>query len=169
MASAPSGSFLTVTGFGRAWIVDNPPALAWIHAVMSDDMAGVFPGLVVGDEQELFDAILKDPDFQVKCQRMAHAALGRAGAREWYWTRNLIKESVESWTHLNGKLVREGVLASSTSLPDWLDAAWTMFVELYDDKGRKAFENRLRAIPLVAGAVKPKMSSRSDLMAFAAD
>lgn len=169
MAHEPSGSRLTVTGFGRRWTVDNPPALAWIHAAMSEDMAGVFPGLVVEDEQELLQAILTDPDFRIKCQRMAHALLGRGSGREWHWALNLIKESVGSWTHLNGKLVREGVRASSTSLPDWLDAAWTVFVELLDKNERKAFENRLRAIPAIDGAVKPRMSTRSDLMAFASD
>ena len=169
MSAASRSDRLHVTGLGRLWTLDNPNALPWIHAALSPDMAGIFPGMVVDAEQDLFELLMSHPEANVRCQRMARVALGRAAGREWHWAHNMIKESVGSWTHLNGKLVREGVRASDTSLPDWLDAAWTVFMELFDKKEQMSFQNRLRSIPATGDMVQPRMSSRADLMSFAAD
>jgi hypothetical protein len=67
-------------------------------------------------------------------------------------------------------LVRQGIRADRVSLPDWLDAAYTLLMELYHDKKeRTALDSRLQRIPKDAlGSVRPRFSSRDDLLAFAA-
>lgn len=101
---------------------------------------------------------------------VARVALGRASGREWHWTYNLIKECAASWPYLNGMLVRQGVHAGSETLPDWLDAAYTLLRELMDEKERKALDVRLRQVPKgLTVAVRPAMSSRAELLAFGAD
>ena len=139
-------------------------------AAMSEDMSAIFPGLVADrDARDLYQVWAIHENVERRCRLTAQAALGRAAGREWHWALNLIKEAHQSWTYINGKLVREGVRADETSLSDWLDAAFTLFTELYrqDKNAQKAFEMRLRQIP--AGSGKARMSSRADLMAFAAD
>lgn len=89
------------------------------------------------------------------------------------WTFNLIQESVASWTQLNGILVRGGVRAGVEQLPDWLDAAYTVFHELLGPSQNEwtAFESRLKRAPkgVAVSRSQVKMSSRADLLAFAAD
>lgn len=156
--------------FGRYWKLRDAPASEWMQAVLTEDMAGIWPGLVADDDAaELFDLWMSEPDMRRRCLNVSRKALERAGNREWYWTLNLVREITSAWTHLNGKLVREGVRANRTSLDDYLDAAYTMFAELLKEKEFKAFETRLRRIPAGAHLVKPRMSSRADLLAFAKD
>lgn len=100
---------------------------------------------------------------------VARRALERAGQREWHWTLNLVKEIQDAWTHLNGVLVRHGVRADSTSFPDYLDAAYTTFAELLKPDAFEALNTRLRRIPGGMVMVKPRMSSREDLVKFAKD
>jgi hypothetical protein len=141
-----------------------------MQAALSEDMAGVFPGLVAGrDVEEVFGLWMSEPDMQRRCINVSRKALERAGNREWHWTLNMIKEIQAAWTHLNGKLVREGVRATETDLDDYLDAAYTMFAELLKEKEFKAFETRLRRIPGGSLSIRPRMSSRQDLLAFAKD
>lgn len=80
----------------------------------------------------------------------------------------MIKEIEGSWTHLNGLLVREGVRATRTGLADYLDAAYTLMLNKFDEEKTKALDSRLRRLPsgLIA---KPKMSGRAELMKFARD
>lgn len=131
-------------------------------------MAGVFPGLVADrDGEEIFNLWMSEPDMQRRCVNVSRKALERAGGREWHWSLNMVKEIQGSWTHLNGKLVREGVRADRTGLADYLDAAYTMFAELLKEKDFKAFETRLRRIPAGSFTARPRMSSRAELMAFA--
>lgn len=135
-------------------------------------MSGLFPGLVRGsDSEQILDILLQLdlPDLSRRCRNVSHAALSRASGREWHWTYNLINEARKSWPYLNGMLIRQGVHSDVEALADWTDAAYTLLREVYDDKERKAFDNRLRAIPRNAGPVKPVMSNRMDLAGFAAD
>lgn len=155
--------------FGRYWLLREAPASVWMQAALSEDMADIFPGLVADeDAEQIFGLWMSEPDMQRRCVNVSRKALERAGAREWHWTLNLIKEIQDSWTQLNGKLVREGVRADKTGLSDYLDAAYTLFAELLPEKEKKAFETRLRRLP-AGGFAKPRMSSREDLLAFAKD
>lgn len=132
-------------------------------------MAAIFPGLVDNkDARELLKLWENHENVERRCTLTAQAALGRVSGREWHWSLNLIKEAQQSWTHVNGKLIREGVRADSTSLADWLDAAFTLLTELYerDKNALKAFEARLRHVP--AGTAAVRMSGRAELLAFAA-
>lgn len=141
-----------------------------MQAAVSPDMADIFPGLVDdSDAEEIFGLWMSEPDMQRRCVNVSRKALERAGGREWHWTLNLIKEINASWTQINGLLVREGVRATRVDLDDYLDAAYTLFAEKLPEKDFKAFETRLRRIPAGSFAMKPRMSSRADLMAFAKD
>jgi hypothetical protein len=162
-----------IRAFGRPWLLRDVPALDWILAAADPGLSGVFPGLVDdADARAVFVIFTRSPetDRDLRSLRAARVALERAGRREWLWTYNLIGECLQSWTQINGLLVRQGIWADQTSLPDWLDAAFTQILELYhDEKERTAFETRLRKVPKDAlGTVKPKFSGRDELIAFAA-
>lgn len=131
-------------------------------------MAGVWPGLVDdADAEDLYNLWLSENDMRRRCLLVSRKALERAGRREYHWTQNLIKELEGSWTQVNGMLVRQGVRADSTSLPDYLDAVYTLFTEKLDAEGAKAFEARLRK--LTGTISKPRMSGRAELLGFAKD
>lgn len=141
-----------------------------MQACLTEDMAGIFPGLVADrDAEEIFTLWMSEPDMQRRCVLVSRKALERAAGREWHWALNMVKEIQGAWTHLNGKLVREGVHATRESFGDYLDAAYTMFAELLPKKDFVAFETRLRKLPTGQFASKPRMSTREDLIAFAKD
>lgn len=143
-----------------------------MEACTSPGLADIFPGLVDDDDAaELYGLWATEDDMADRCTRVSRRALERGSRREWHWTLNLVKEIQDSWTHINGLLVREGVTASKTGFPDYLDAAYTVFQQRLDKDGWKAFEARLRKLPTGGSAPvpKPRMSSRADLMAFAKD
>lgn len=178
MPSGPSDDTygrVLVRAFGRPWLLRDVPAIDWILGASEPTLGDIFPGLV--DDTDARAAIepwlasgADRSDVGLRCLRVSRVALERAGRREWHWTYNLIHESLESWSFINGLLVRQGIWADRTSLPDWLDAAFTQFLELYQEKkARTAFETRLRRIPKDAlGTVKPRFSSREELLGFAA-
>lgn len=157
--------------FGRTWWLQDVPAFTWIMAYKSDEMSEVFPGLTdLDDAEDLYRLWLDVPDMRRRAENVARVAFGRASGREWYWAGNLVDESLKSWTYINGMLVRQGVRATETSLPDWLDASYTLMRELMDEKGRTALDIRLRRIPRDAlTTMRPTFSNRSALLAFAAD
>ena len=156
--------------FGRSWLLRRASASEWMQAALSTDLAGIFPGLVADrDAGEIFGLWMSEPDMQRRCINVSRKALERAANREWHWTLNMIKEIQESWTHVNGKLVREGVRADTENLGNYLDAAYTLFAQILPEKEFKAFETRLRRLPAGGFSGKPRMSSRADLMAFAKD
>lgn len=133
-------------------------------------MASIFPGMIRNsDAEQMFRLWLDNPDdAKRRCILTARKALERAGRREWHWALNLIKEIEGSWTHLNGALILQGVYADRLSLPDYLDAAYIQFLKLLGENETKAFETRLRKIP-GGMMVRPKFSTRDDLLAFAKD
>jgi hypothetical protein len=168
MPSAPESEQIVVTCIGRTWVLPARNAWDWILAVFDDDdLSRVFPGMIDDEDvEEMFEAWMVVPDMARRCTNVARVALGRASGREWWWAVNMIKEVLKSWTLINGALVRHGVRAGSTSLADWLDAAYTQLREMVDDKERSALEMRLRIPPRNVTTIT---SSREALLAFAAD
>lgn len=170
MRSVRDGDFeaVTVTCLKRSWVLPGRSAWDWILAVSDDeDMARIFPGMIDdGDSFDMFQAWKTVPDMHGRCVNVARAALGRVAGRDWWWARNMIHESVGSWTHLNGHLVRQGVVARKTELPDWLDAAYTQMREMLKDTERTALDMRLRIPPR---GVNGGSATRAALLAFAAD
>lgn len=161
---------VVVKCFGRYWQLRDVPASEWMAAAITPDHAGIFPGLVDDDDAgDIFELFMVEPDLQRRGARVAQKALERASGREWHWALNLIREIQGSWTHLNGLMVRDGVLASQVSLSNYLDAAYTVFGEKLKPDDFKAFETRLRRIPGTGFSSRPRMSSREELMGFAAD
>lgn len=158
--------------FGRWWHLADVPAVDWIMAAASPDMAGVFPGLVdFEDGAELFRMCLSLPDMQRRCANVSARALERAsGGREAHWVANFANEALASWPFLNGPMVRAGVRADATKFADWIDAAYSWLAESLVKKDKEALDNRLRRLPKgVAGTAKPRMSTRAELLAFAKD
>jgi len=162
-----------VRAFGRTFELRSTSADEWIEAVTSDDMAGVFPGMVRdSDAADLFGLWHTLPDMQRRCINVARVATSRVSGREWFWAVNLTNEALKSWPYVNGMLIRQGVRTDSTEFADWLDAAFTLLREVLDKDARKAFEARLRIVPrgaVGAGSPRPVMSTRADLVMFAAD
>lgn len=157
---------------GRSWRIVDADALTWIQAVAKDvkDLSGVFPGMVGDDDTEAMLALLLElPDAEERRIRTARRVLGRAGGRDWWWTVNLIGRILGSWMYVNGMLIREGVSATSHTLPDWLDAAYTKIWENLDEKGRVRFETELMIPPAGVKVSASIVEQKRGAMAFAAD
>lgn len=163
---------LVVTCVGRPWKLKAASADQWVRAVLMPEMAGVFPGMLRGSQAlDFFDLWDQFPNMPRRCLNVSMVALARASGREWFWAYNMIETAAQSWPHVNGLLVREGVRADAESLHNWLDACYTLILERKNEEDRVAFENSLTRVPrfAIAAGVKPRMSSRAELMAFAAD
>jgi hypothetical protein len=167
----PTGRAVEVSAFGRVWKLPHAPALVWINSVRGEDntFPYVFPGMVKrGDAWDMFDNWMTVEDADRRCANAARKALQYASGREWWWTHNLINEAVSSWNGVNGKLVRQGVRASDESLPDWLDAAFTLMSEVMSEDDRATFHGRLILPPKNIKIAQSNASTRAALMAFAA-
>lgn len=172
MRSVSSGDRIHVTAFGRGWFLRRAVASEWVAACSGPELAGVFPGLVRdGDIPAIWESMLGVPDFDRRCANVARVALAQGSGREWWWAYNMITEAKAAWVHLNGELILHGVNADTTNLPDWLDAAYVQMSKLLagDKEAQTRFNNRLGRVPTGVKGVRPKMSSRSDLQAFARD
>ena len=166
-------SSVTVTCLKYPYRLREASAYDWITATRSPDMCLIFPGLIDDEDAEvMFEAQIACPDIRTRCVNVARVALGRESGREWHWTYNLIDEAWKSWPHVNGNLLRQGVNSSEVTLADWVDAAFSFLATLGSEQDQAAFDARLRRIPRDAqGSVVsvPRMSSRAELLAFAAD
>lgn len=166
------GDDLVVTCVGQPWRLKTVSAERWVKAVLVPEMAGVFPGLLRNkDTLRFFDLWDEYPDMPRRCMNVSMVALGRASRREWHWAYNMIQSAAQSWPQVNGLLVRQGVRADSESLHNWIDACYTLIMERKSDDEKATFDNILTRTPkfAIAAGVKPRMSSRAELLAFAAD
>lgn len=167
-----TGPTVSVSAFGRVWKLSHAPALVWINRVRGDDhtLPFVFPGMIRrADAWDMFDNWISDPeDAERRCSNAARKALQYASGREWWWSYNLINETVDSWNAVNGRLVRQGVRAGEENLTDWLDAAFTLMSELMKEDDRVTFQGRLLLPPKNLKIAQSNTSTRAALMAFAA-
>lgn len=171
MLSEPSAD-LGVFALDRFWRIEAVPASTWLHAFDEDPqtLLGMFPGLIsLEDADDMLARLMKIPDSEVRCQRAARMLLRRGSGMEWVVAWNLMRLSRGIWLWLNGALVRQGVRASDESLPDWLNAAYTVLYESKDEKGRMAFETELTMPPKGEHLVVSAAAQRRAAMAFAAD
>lgn len=170
MPGVPRGNQISVTCCKQSWTLRYATASEWISAVLTDDMSAVFPGMIrARDADRMFELWFEMPDMHRRCINVARVALSRASGREWIWSYNLIRECIASWTHINGGLLRQGVDSSKLDLSDWLDAAYSFFDEHLSTQDKAGFQARLKMMPKGMTGVRPAMSSRQELLAFAMD
>lgn len=154
---------------GTSWRLQATTAGDWMAAIAYDftNLSGVFPGLVCDEELDSMYELIRDQDQLARMPAIAQQVVQAAGGRDWWWTVNLIRKATAGWIYINGVLVRQGIRAGSTSLPDWLDACYTWMYERNDENGRIALDTELGLPPKgVKGSAK---QTREMLAAFQAD
>lgn len=155
---------------GKSWNLPGRSALVWINMCHGEDntFPDVFPGMISHkDAWEMWEAWKTFDDMERRSVNAARVALGKASGREWWWTHNLINEVVDSWTSINGILVREGVRAEKERLPNWLDAAYILVCERSSEEERIAFRARLNLPPKNVGMLLSNTATRKALLDFA--
>lgn len=162
---------ITVNFHERLWPLQATTAFDWLGALAHDfsTLAGVFPGLIADDQlDDMFHMSLRE-DLGQPWFECAQQVLGWAGGRDWWWTLNLAKMCLGGWIFINGKLLREGVNASTCTLPDWLDAAYTLLYEGRDENERMKLDLELSMRPVGVKMKQSGEAKRKMLEAFAAD
>lgn len=153
------------------WRLEAVTAADWLGALAMDfdGLSGVFPGLIGDDRLEEMLEILKDgaQEHSDTMQEVARKALAAAGGRDWWWTLNLARRVVGQWIYVNGFLVRQGVRADSTTLPDWLDACYTWLWERCDENQKTALDIELSIPPRGVRASRKQVEQM--MAAFQAD
>lgn len=153
----------------RPWQLEAHTAADWLGgmAMDFDTLAGIFPGLICDDDVDEMSQLVKDPSHREGLQAVAQKVVQAAGGRDWWWTINLAKKSLGNWIIVNGFLVRQGVRAESTPLPDWLDACYSWMWDRGDEEQRTKLDLELSLPPL--GARRSSAANRRMLEAFQAD
>ncbi len=163
---------VTVTCFSQRWAIDLDCAYAWIGAVGfdSEGLSGVVPGAVSEDHVEfMYQLSLSGEDFERRWLNAARVGVGRAGGRDWWWTVNLIRKALGSWSYINGKLLLSGVDSRRMFLPDWLDACYMMLWANAEEKERIKLDTQL-SMPPAGVAVRQSKAAKAKMLAeFAAD
>lgn len=171
MPSAPGFADLWIRALDSVWRIPGQPASVWLEALFGDTehLSGIFPGLI--DDADTYDMynLAWSEGFDARCERAARKALERAAGRDWVWAWNLMKLSAAGRPWINGRLVRQGVVASQVSLPDWLDAAYTLIYEAKDEAGRAALEQDMMIPPAGVQVQVSREAQRRAALAFAAD
>lgn len=153
-------------------MLDLDSAYAWIGAVGFDldTLVGVFPGAVRdGDVEAMWHLGRTVPDIDRRWANAARVALGRGSGRDWWWSRNLIKKSLQAWPYINGKLLLSGVRSTQTPLPDWLDACYMLLWQHCDENDRTKLDLELSAPPAGIAIRRSKEQTKQMLADFAAD
>lgn len=163
---------VTVTAFECDWPILLDTAISWIGAVGFDldTLAGVFPGALGDDRiEEMQQQALRHPDADRRWVNAARVAVSRGGGRDWWWTVNLVRKSLQAWPYINGKLLLSGVDAHTARFPDWLDATFMMLWSNADEKDRIKLELELSLPPAGAAVKRSPAAKRRMLAEFAAD
>ena len=117
----------------------------------------------------MYQLSLSGEDFERRWLNAARVAVGRAGGRDWWWTVNLIRKSLEGWPYLNGRLLLQGVDSRRLPLPDWLDACYMTLWSNADEKERIRLDTQLSMPPAGIAVRQSKAAKRKMLADFAAD
>lgn len=163
---------VTVTCAERGWTLDLDTAYQWVGAVGFDldTLAGVFPGSIGDDDVDaMYHLALSCPDIDRRWLNAARVALGRGGGRDWWWSLNLIRKSLQSWPYINGKLLLSGVSAAHVPLPDWLDACYMLLWSNCDEQSRIKLDLELSMPPAGVAIRQTKEAKEKMLADFAAD
>lgn len=162
---------ITVSFHDHLWPLQATSASDWLGAIAFDvtTLAGVFPGLIADEQLEDMFRMSLEADLSGKWFECAQQVLGWAGGRDWWWTLNLAKVCLGGWIFINGKLLRQGVSASTSTFPDWLDAAYTLLYESRDETDRMKLDLELSMRPAGVRVKQSAQAKRKMLEAFAAD
>lgn len=163
---------VSVTVAGHRFVLQATSASQWLGAIALDpeDLAGVVPGLIADDDLEAMERIAAThPDFHERWIQAARTALGRAGGRDWWWTRNLCRQALGTWMYTNGMLMRQGIRISTTTLPDWLDACYTLWWQNASEEDRIKLDLNLGMPPAGIAVRQSRTATREMASAFAAD
>ncbi len=163
---------MSVTCVERGWTLDLDTAYQWVGAVGfdMDDLSGIFPGSIGDDDLDAMHRLsVSCPDIERRWVNAARVALGRGGGRDWWWSLNLIRKSLQSWPYINGKLLLSGVHATKLPLPDWLDACYMLLWGNCDEATRIKLDLEL-SLPPAGIAVRQSREAKQKMLAdFAAD
>jgi hypothetical protein len=165
-------SQVVVTVGGHPFTLEATCASHWLGALATDwdTLYGIVPGLISDDDLEVMqELIAPHPDIEDRWTYAARTALGRAGGRDWWWTLNLGKRSLDAWMYVNGILIRQGVDAKKIGLPDWLDACYTMLWQNCDEEHQMKLDMELSLRPKGVVVHQSKAAVRRMLADFAAD
>lgn len=157
---------------GRPFTLTATTASQWLGAIATDmnGMAGIMPGLVADEDLPAMIALMDShPDIEDRWLQSARTALGRAAGRDWWWALNLCRKSLNAWMYINGILLRQNVDAKKLSLPDWLDACYTMLWQGCDEEQQVKLDLELSMPPRGVGVRRSRDQVKADLAAFAAD
>lgn len=156
----------------REWALHLDTAYQWLGAVGFDldDLSGVFPGAIGDDDVDTMHHLsLSHPDIERRWLNAARVALGRGAGRDWWWSLNLIRKSLQGWQYINGKLLLSGVHATNVPLPDWLDACYMLLWSGCDEQGRMKLDLELSMPPAGVALRQTKEAKQKMLADFAAD
>lgn len=162
---------VTVTAFGRPWILTAQTAYDWIGAAIIDfdDLSGIFPGQLDYNDLDSLWGLSGRGDFSKRCTLTARAALGRASGKDWWWTLNLIRKLTSGWSVINGVMIRQGVRIQDTSLPDYCDAFYSLMWERAAEEDRMKLDIELSMPPKGVRVRQSSAAKKAMLAAFAAD
>jgi hypothetical protein len=135
---------------GWLYRMEPRPAADWIEAVLSGDLADIFPGL-----------------------RAAHEALAAAAGRPWWEAQRLIQSASDPRIKavVFGALVRSGFDFEVRPLAAFLDAAYSFAVENTTEEQRAKLDLELKTPPPGAGEaeVYDDEEAEADFMAALGD
>lgn len=157
---------------GQPFALDAHTAAQWLGALATDldNLYGVMPGLVADEDLdrmvELVDTV---PDLETRWIHAARTAVGRAGGRDWWWTVNLARKALGTWIYTNGILLRESCHSKELALPDWLDAAYTLWWQHASEEQRIKLDLELSMPPKGSAVRTPRGHTKEMVAAFAAD
>lgn len=158
---------------GHAFTLEATTAAHWIGAIAMDmdDLYGIIPGLIGDEDLELmYELSQTHTDITTRWFYAARKALGRAAGRDWWWARNLSRKSLNSWSYVNGALLRQGVDAKKVGYPDWLDACYSMLWQgCHEEDQRIKLDLELGAKPRGEAVIQSPAATRQMLAEFAAD
>lgn len=161
-----------VVCFDTQWTLYPTSASQWIGVIGYDfeTLAGVVPGSLVDDDVEaMYELSLRHPDADRRWANAARTAVGRAGGRDWWWTVNLCRKALQGWPYINGRLLLEGIRASDTCLPDWLDATYMLLWTGSDEQGRIKLDLELSLPPAGVAVRQTPAQKKRTMEDFAAD
>jgi hypothetical protein len=136
---------------GWSYVVPALPAAAWIEAILDEDGAAIFPGLLEPEAYSLVMADLFAGEIEgEEIRSAARATLEAAAGREWWVADRLVRGTGDrdAWAIVHGELVLQGVDLDAISIGAFCDAVYAMVVgRLTDESARAKFDMDLNVPP----------------------
>lgn len=135
------------------WIfgIEALPAGDWIEAVLTGDLAAIFPGLLRDRalEGDVWTLLLDDTITRDQLIAAAHGALADAAGRTWWEATRLIAaaSNEKGKAVIFGRLIRDGFDFGVRPLGAFLDAVYSFAVEDTNEDQRLRLDMMLRTPP----------------------